>query len=583
MGLRIIRQGDSFRPTWYAKYKDGDCWRTVNLRVKVRGKPPKSLNLKDPDDLGDGAFQRSKAVAEKKLNEFVAQLKNCQNGGSTPDLLKELEAKKSAQLSLASLAANEELRLRGLQKDVEPDSREARLLDEKCNLRRRVYNRFATFASSRKPPVHVLRKMTTALVDDYFADLKAHYSRGEAGKHLRLLESAWKRYTPTGLKSPFGDVPELLRKFAKDNPSIHRHPLTTSEVATLWKTARTLDAANVTPLKFYPLAVTAACTGMRIGDCCNLKWSSVHLDAKPHPLIMVKTAKTGQTVTLPIFDELLPVLTDLDAHRDCRDEYVFPAAHDQYTRDMGAIVKRGKRLFARALFADAPEEAAERPVRSPQEVIGIIRSVKCDINRTAEWKERVIDIYTRHIIKGESYGTISKALGISKGMVSSYIATVEKLTGDRIRNGGNTVGGMTALIEKTKQAHTKAGRKSSIYGWHSLRASFVVFAFTRGIPEEIVAKIVGHATVDMTRRYFNPTEKNAADIFANYMGGSLLAQNAPQALVGAPGSLPAPDADDTPATPDAPQTAPAVNLDALKAQLAALPPEQRQSILAELK
>lgn len=582
MGLKLIKQGDGIRPTWYAKYRDVDGWKAINLRVKVHGKPPTSLNLKDPEDLGDGAFQRSKATAENKLNEFIDQLKKHMEGGPIPTLLKELEAKKSAQWTLAALATNEELRLRKLYKD-DGNSREARLLEEKINLRRRVYNNFAAFMAKHYPHVQTLRKISTSHINDYFGSLSSHYSRGETGKHLHLLESAWKRYTPSGLKSPFGDVPELLQKFAKDNPSIPRRPLTTSEVAALWKTAKALDAANDTPLKFYPLAVTAACTGMRIGDCCNLKWSSVRLDAKPHPLITVKTSKTGQTVTLPIFDELLSVLTDLDAHRDCRDEYVFPAAHDQYTKDVGAIVKRGKRLFARALFADTPEEVAEKPSYSPQATIAIIRAVPCDINRTAEWKERVIDCYTRHIVKGESYGMISKSLGISKGQVSSYIATVEKLTGDRIRNGGNTVGGMTSLMEKTKAAHAKSGRKSSIYGWHSLRATFVVLALSRGIPEEVVAKIVGHATVDMTRRYFNPTEKNAADIFAHYMGNSLLVQNAPQALVNAPGLLPAPDtANDAVATGDAPQATPAANLDALKAQLAALPKKERQALLATL-
>ena len=88
----------------------------------------------------------------------------------------------------------------------------------------------------------------------------------------------------------------------------------------------------------------------------------------------------------------------------------------------------------------------------------------------------------------------------------------------------------------------------------------------------------------MTRRYFNPTEKNAADSFAHYMGNILLVQNAPQALVNAPGLLPAPNtANNALATGNAPQTAPAANLDALKAQLAALPKKQRQALLATLQ
>ena len=88
----------------------------------------------------------------------------------------------------------------------------------------------------------------------------------------------------------------------------------------------------------------------------------------------------------------------------------------------------------------------------------------------------------------------------------------------------------------------------------------------------------------MTRRYFSPTDKNAADIFAHYMGNSLLVQNAPQTLVNALGPLPASDtANDALATGVAPQAAPAANLDALKAQLAALPKKQRQALLATLQ
>lgn len=57
-----------------------------------------------------------------------------------------------------------------------------------------------------------------------------------------------------------------------------------------------------------------------------------------------------------------------------------------------------------------------------------------------------------------------------------------------------------------------------------------VLALARGIPRELVRKIVGHATLEMTGRYFNPTEKNAADLFARYTGGSLFGNGPKTAL-----------------------------------------------------
>ncbi len=31
MGLKIIKQGEGIRPSWYAQYRSGDKWRTINL------------------------------------------------------------------------------------------------------------------------------------------------------------------------------------------------------------------------------------------------------------------------------------------------------------------------------------------------------------------------------------------------------------------------------------------------------------------------------------------------------------------------------------------------------------------------
>jgi len=50
------------------------------------------------------------------------------------------------------------------------------------------------------------------------------------------------------------------------------------------------------------------CTALRRGDCCLLKWKDVDLDRR---FITVKTAKTGQTVGIPIFPLLYEELATL--------------------------------------------------------------------------------------------------------------------------------------------------------------------------------------------------------------------------------------------------------------------------------
>jgi integrase len=67
-----------------------------------------------------------------------------------------------------------------------------------------------------------------------------------------------------------------------------------------------------------PIVITGMCTAMRRGDCCLLEWKDVDLERN---FISVKTAKTGQTVAIPIF----PLLQEeLRSRKGKRAGYVFP-------------------------------------------------------------------------------------------------------------------------------------------------------------------------------------------------------------------------------------------------------------------
>ena len=104
---------------------------------------------------------------------------------------------------------------------------------------------------------------------------------------------------------------------------------------------------------------------------------------------------------------------------------------------------------------------------------------------------------------------------------------------------------------------------ASLYGWHSLRATFVVTALTNGIPIEVVRRIVGHSTVRMTEEYFNPTKQIMAEAVRNKMSRSILG-----------GSLA------RPALAEPKQSEDADDLAALAKKLAALSPAQREQLKA---
>ena len=68
-----------------------------------------------------------------------------------------------------------------------------------------------------------------------------------------------------------------------------------------------------------------------------------------------------------------------------------------------------------------------------------------------------------------------------------------------------------AQIDRTRAKRKIGDKAASLYGWHSLRATFVVLAYEAGVPLADVQKVVGHSTVEMTLQYYNPDKKLVAE------------------------------------------------------------------------
>src|SRR5690606_38911532 len=110
--------------------------------------------------------------------------------------------------------------------------------------------------------------------------------------HAKLLNKAFERFLPVGASNPFAGF--IGRRAAGESEMVHRKPFTPEELQ------RLLDVAREDEF-MYPLIVTAACSGMRRGDVCNLVWSAVDLTGG---MLAVKTSKTGAEVEIPIFKPL---------------------------------------------------------------------------------------------------------------------------------------------------------------------------------------------------------------------------------------------------------------------------------------
>jgi hypothetical protein len=163
--------------------------------------------------------------------------------------------------------------------------------------------------------------------------------------------------------------------------------------------------------------------------------------------ITVKTAKTGQTVSIPIF----PLLFDeLASVQPSGKGYVFPEQAAMYLENPDGITWRVRKVFAAAGFKDDDgngNDAAAENVQSSGETALVAVVVNEDGSDTGPVAHRG-DIHAE-------------------------------------RNGGL--------------------RRASVRDFHSFRVTWVTLALTAGVPLELVQKVTGHKTTDIVlRHYFQP-------------------------------------------------------------------------------
>lgn len=491
MGIKLKRgRHGEWRRRWYGQYMEGGKWREIPLTTPMAGMMPRSLK-----ERGDEEFERSRLLAEQEFRAFDEERRT--KGAAEHLTAKLIQSKTGHGVEYIRLA------------DMECEWRKLRPHRRSESQEQNISAWFRLFARSVKRSY--LYEVTAEDVAAFHEMLCGRYSKSTTLRITRFLKGVFSLLLPLGVNNPFA----MLDMRGTSGEVVHRRPLGNEEIRKL------LDEARRDPM-LYGITVTALCTGLRIGDVANLTWDEVDMR---EGIISLTTRKTGASVHIPIFGMLRPVLDAALSEREGDGEFVFPDAARLYRDNPNGLYRMGKTLFARALFAeDAEREAAIEDVPTAREMTS--REVMEAIT-TSTWqrqkKENAGVCFRMYRLEGKSYRDIQEERGWSRGHISYYLHEVERLTGVRIVDAGAGSPTSTAsLLRKTRQERSVGAHSASLYGWHSLRATFVVLALNEGLPLEDVRRIVGHTTADMTLEYYNPTKTIAAERFRRRMSATVL-------------------------------------------------------------
>ncbi len=498
MSLVLKRgRGGKWRKNWYADVVVDGKRRVFPVGVRVRGKAPARVS-----EAGSEAFEKSRKSAKDKLD---AWLEKTHGKGHAEELIERLiESKTGAKVKHVAVADLCACWL-GLPRSA------GELSQGYTTACRAGFGRFVTFLAKHNPKATLLYQVRSSDVAAFMKDLHATVSPRTASMYLQLLRSAFARFLPGGVVNPFvGTITRKRVDAATGGESVHRLPFTPAELARVFVVARTYQGGML-----HGPIVAAACTAMRRGDVCHLRWTDIS-----GGMIATKTSKTGERVEIPVFQPLLAVISERKGNGS---EFVFPEVakmldgvpnpdfrkgdgpEKQWTEKPNphGLTWRFKNIVARAL-SKAP--TAQEAVPCPTADVRAAGEAAIAKLPAGQRRDRMLDVFARYC-EGQSLRQIVAATGYGKSSVSEWLATVEGLIDQRFVRSGQPAN-IRPAIAKLTRAKRKEGHgmlSASVRDWHALRTTFVTLALSAGVPLEIVKRITGHRTAEIVMtHYFRP-------------------------------------------------------------------------------
>ena len=215
----------------------------------------------------------------------------------------------------------------------------AERLDANCIASRfRAWRDFAAWMHEKHPDVAELSQIGRAVVNEFVGSYGETHTSATTNNTIFLLRGVMGVMKEVaGLaQNPFDNVPQLQWD------SHSRRSLTKDEIS------RLLAAAKVEGREYHLLFLLAAYAGLRLGECCNLKWENIDVSRCIIQFVPSKTRKfaNGQLVTIPIHWKLLQALLGTPAEE--RAGAVLPELARSYAASWWGAKCTLKRIFREA-------------------------------------------------------------------------------------------------------------------------------------------------------------------------------------------------------------------------------------------
>ncbi|MCH8511648.1 MAG: tyrosine-type recombinase/integrase [Kiritimatiellae bacterium] len=466
----------------------------VNLGLEWEGTPPEDLRGE-----GDSDFENSRDRATEKLAALQAEAG--QKGRADHLTERLIESKTGRKVEYAKLTDLASL-WRGMPRGRKVTEKHLAACDSK-------FQRFIDFMNTPPRKAGYLHEVSESDAGAYLECLQEELTDESVRQAINLLRSAFTRFLPVGMSNPFR---RIVLRGSTDKETIHRIPFTSDELQKIFD-------VSASDTLLHPLIVCAACTGMRRGDVCRLRWVDVDLQAG---IINCKTGKTRERLEIPIFGPLHAVL-EKQPHDG---PFVFSEAADLIeTRTGQSRISWGfKYIVTQALTGIGPQKIEPLYPAHRAEADGMAAIE--ELTKPGSARRKRLETVLKEYLAGASYRVIHERHGYSRGQISGDLQAIENKLGGRIRRKESA----TPRLAVRKATNVQVeGRKNaaSVRDWHALRVTFVTIALSAGVPMELVRRITGHKTVDIVlKHYFRPDREHFKSVMIQKMPGVLTGERA---------------------------------------------------------
>ena len=376
-------------------------------------------------------FERSRVAAQAELNRVVEEARTKRGSIQLAEKIYEIKTGETINTVL----------LKDLSAEWTKIPRKRKLDDRYSSQCQSTLEKFVAFVQKENAKATEIAHVPRSIAQSF---LDAESKRGVTAKTwndtLKLLRATFKHLLPVGAINSFSNIP------TKETETIFRKPYSPEELAAIVKAARDDEFIR-------PILITGICSAMRRGDCCLLEWTKLDMSNR---FISVKTGKTKQWVSIPIFPLLYDELMLRIKKRKPNDKYVFPEQALKYQENSDAITDGVQKILIAAGFQD-DEELENADEASPQN-----KSVT--IHNASQNGESVVTRGGLHVARKDGL------------------------------------------------------RRASIRDFHSFRVTWVTLALTAGVQLELVQKVTGHKTTEIVlKHYFQPGREAFRNALQNAM------------------------------------------------------------------